>query len=100
MSFNSDFKRDVRPEQTKNLNNSRNNNIRKIKIDENNSTIDNNTINTINSINTINEYNDKEIKIKRNSIKDRKSETFENNGKKLSPIISKHTSNEIQRKYK
>ena len=97
MSFNSDFKRDVRPEQTKNLNNSRNNNIRKIKIDENNSTIDNNTINTINSINTINEYNDKEIKIKRNSIKDRKSETFENNGKKLSPIISKHTSNEIQR---
>ena len=91
MSFNSEFKKDLRPEQTKNQNNSRNNNIRKIKIDENLSTIDNNTINTIN------DSNDKEVKIKRNSIKDRKSETFENNGKKLSPIISKHNSNEIQR---
>ena len=95
MSFNSDLKRDQRPEQTKKRNSSRNNNIRKIKIDENNnSTIDNNTINTIN---TINDSNDKEIKIKRNSIKDRKSETFENNGKKLSPIVSKHNSIEIQR---
>ena len=94
MSFNSDLKRDIKPEQNKNLNSSRNNNIRKIKLDENNSTIDNNTINTIN---TINDSNDKEIKIKRNSIKERKSETFENNGKKLSPIISKHNSNDIQR---
>jgi len=94
MSFNSDFKRDARPDQLKNLNASRNNNIRKIKLDENNSTIDNNTINTIN---TINDSNDKEIKIKRNSIKERKSETFENNGKKLSPIASMHNSNEIQR---
>ena len=84
MSFNSDFKKDLKTDQGNNDNNARENNIRKIKVnDDNNNTIDNKDENDIN--------------IKRDSIKDRKSDTFVNNGNKISPIISKYNSNEMKR---
>ena len=88
ISFNSDFKRDSKSEQPRNQNPNvnRNNNIKKVRIDDdNNKSIDNGN-------------DDKEIiKIKRDSIKDRKSDTLENNGKKLSPIISAYVSNDLKR---
>lgn len=74
ISFNSDFKRDSKSEQPRNQNPNvnRNNNIKKVRIDDdNNKSIDNGN-------------DDKEIiKIKRDSLKDRKSDTLENNGKKI-----------------
>ena len=88
ISFNSDFKRDSKSEQPRNQNPNiaRNNNIKKVRIDDDN----NNTIDNVND--------DKEIiKIKRDSIKDKKSDTLENNGKKLSPIVSTYVSNEMKR---
>lgn len=88
ISFNSDFKRDSKSEQPRNQNHNvtKNNNIKKVKIDDdNNKSIDNGN-------------DDKEIiKIKRDSMKDRKSDTLENNGKRLSPIISAYVSNELKR---
>ena len=88
ISFNSDFKRDSKSEQPRiqNPNVTRNNNIKKVRIDDdNNKSIDNGN-------------DDKEIiKIKRDSIKDKKSDTLENNGKKLSPIRSAFVSNEMKR---
>ena len=88
ISFNSDFKRDSKSEQPRNQNSNtaRNNNIKKVRIDDdNNKSIDNGN-------------DDKEIiKIKRDSLKDRKSDTLENNGKKISPIITPYVSNEMKR---
>ena len=88
ISFNSDFKRDSKSEQPRNQNpnSTRNNNIKKVRIDDdNNKSIDNGN-------------DDKEIiKIKRDSLKDRKSDTLENNGKKISPIITPYVSNEMKR---
>ena len=80
MSFNSDFKKDLKNDQGNNDNNARDNNIRKIKVDEDNN-------------NTIDNKDENDINIKRDSIKD----TFVNNGNKISPIISKLNSNEIKR---
>ena len=88
ISFNSDFKRDSKSEQPRiqNPNVTRNNNIKKVRIDDdNNKSIDNGN-------------DEKEIiKIKRDSIKDKKSDSLENNGKKLSPIRSAFVSNEMKR---
>ena len=84
MSFNSDFKKDLKNDQGNNDNNARDNNIRKIKVDDDNN-------------NTIDNKDENDINIKRDSIKDRKSDTFVNNGNKISPIISKYNSNEMKR---
>ena len=83
MSFNSDFKKDLKCDLGNN-DNARDNNIRKIKVDDDNN-------------NTIDNKDENDINIKRDSIKDRKSDTFVNNGNKISPIISKYNSNEIKR---
>ena len=84
MSFNSDFKKDLKNDQGNNDHNARDNNIRKIKVDDDHN-------------NTIDNKDENDINIKRDSIKDRKSDTFVNNGNKISPIVSKYNSNEMKR---
>ena len=93
MSFNSEIKQDIKSEQ--NYKPSRNkdndeiiNNIHKVKADDNN-----------NNDNIYNSYNiESEMKVNPDSIKTRKNDTLENNGRSISPIMSALNSNDIKNK--
>ena len=97
MSFNSDIKPDIKSDQNYKPNLSRDkdnnemiNNIRKIKVDDDN---DNNNDNIYNNYNVENE-----MKVNPETIKTRKNDTLENNGRSISPIMSPISSNEIKNK--